>query len=472
MSTLLERPPSDLSGSQTPRYSLVPPATHDTLGQYAVDFAAKAGLHLDPWQQTVLRGSMGLTAERKWAARNVGLLVPRQSGKGAVLEARELFGLFVLNEKLIIHSAHKFDTSQEHFLRMRTLIEGNPDLERHVASTMTANGKESINLRNGARLKFKARTVSGSGRGFSADLLVLDEAMLLPDAALAAMLPTLITRPNPQVWWTSSAGTPDSTALWRLVKRGRAGAERLAYWEWGCDVGADVTDRREWAKANPGLGYRLPMEALEDEFDNLTPEDFAREHLGVWDDHIEGVFPSGAWQALEDSASSITGSPIFAVDVTFDRSSSSIGVAGPRTDGIAHVEDVAQRRGSEWVIDWLPAKVLEHNAGGVVVDPGGPAGPLIPELESRGVKVFPTTAREYGQACTRFYDRVIEGKLRHLGLPALDAAVRGARQRPLGESWAWDRKHTSVDIAPLNAVSLALWGYEVHGGLDPAGSIW
>jgi hypothetical protein len=109
----------------------------------AVKFAAKAGLFLDPWQQMVLRGSMGVVRAASGLLVTSALLVPRQNGKGSVLEARELFGLFVLGEPLIIHSAHKFDTSQEHFLRMRNLIDGNPDLAKHVKRP-TANGKESI----------------------------------------------------------------------------------------------------------------------------------------------------------------------------------------------------------------------------------------------------------------------------------------------------------------------------------------
>jgi hypothetical protein len=211
-----------LYGKQTPRVSSVPPCDV-SLGDRAIEFAAKAGLFLDPWQQLVLRQSLGVVRGGRWAASQVGLLVPRQNGKGAVLEALELFHMFALQTPLIVHSAHKFDTSQEHFLRLRTLIEANPDLSRHVKAMPTSQGHEAIVLRNGNRLKFKARTVGGAGRGFSADLVVLDEAMLLPEQALDAMMPTLSARKNPQVWFTSSAGTPDSDALWRIVKRGRSG---------------------------------------------------------------------------------------------------------------------------------------------------------------------------------------------------------------------------------------------------------
>jgi hypothetical protein len=118
----------------------------------------------------------------------------------------------------------------------------------------TSQGHEAIILRNGNRLKFKARTVGGAGRGFSADLLVLDEAMLLPEQALDAMLPTLAARKNPQVWFTSSAGTPDSAALWRIVKRGRAKARPAGLLRVGLRVGHRRAGPAELGGCEPGAG--------------------------------------------------------------------------------------------------------------------------------------------------------------------------------------------------------------------------
>jgi hypothetical protein len=40
----------------------------------------------------------------KWAAFEAGLEVARQNGKGGVYEARELAGLFLLGERLLVHS--------------------------------------------------------------------------------------------------------------------------------------------------------------------------------------------------------------------------------------------------------------------------------------------------------------------------------------------------------------------------------
>src|SRR5919205_1713342 len=146
--------PPVVVGAQQPRVHSVPFAV-STAGDEAIELAARAGLHLYPWQQLVLRDALGETAAGKWAAFEVGLIVPRQQGKGSVLEALELAALFLADPDepppLILHSAHEFKTSAEHFRRMRDLVERNEAFSKQVRITRTASGAESIELHNGAR---------------------------------------------------------------------------------------------------------------------------------------------------------------------------------------------------------------------------------------------------------------------------------------------------------------------------------
>jgi hypothetical protein len=81
-----------LVGRQTPRVCSVPPYV-SSAGREAVELAALAGLELDEWQAFVLEHALGERADGRWAAFEVGVLVPRQNGKGGILEARELAGL-------------------------------------------------------------------------------------------------------------------------------------------------------------------------------------------------------------------------------------------------------------------------------------------------------------------------------------------------------------------------------------------
>jgi phage terminase large subunit-like protein len=461
-------------GLSDPRFESVPLSVA-SLGDAAVDFAAAAGLFADPWQVRVLRGGMGVKPDRRWAARQVGVLVPRQNGKGTVLEIRELYAMFVGEERLIIHSAHRYDTSQDHFRRMCALIEGNPDLDRHVKSVSKVIGKESITLRSGCQLKFKARTLSGSGRGFSCDLLVLDESFLLPEAALAAMLPTLSARPNPQTWFTSSAGMADSDALWRVVKRGRAGEPNLAYFEWGVGSGVDVSDREVWRSVNPG---RVTMDVLEDDYALMTPEDFAREHLGAWDDaRDDWVIPRPVWDLLADNSLEPprpAGKVAFAVDVRPDLSRASVAVAGGLEGGARQVQVIDNRAGTAWIPERLQDLTGRYESYGVVIDSAGAARAIIDQVEAAAIPVIEMGFTEAKEAFGQFYESAVDARtVRHLNQPELNAALKGATTRMSGDALLWDRKNTTVDITPLVAVTLALWGWTTrHGTGDPLGAFY
>ena len=207
-------PPSSglFRGDQRPRICSVPPSTWSE-GERVRKLAAKAGLVLDDWQEFVLDQGLARRDDRMWAAFEVALIVSRQNGKGSILEALELAALFLddFGVNLILHSAHEFKTAAEAFLRIRTLIADNPLFSQRVERIRTGVGSESIELKNGKRLRFVARS-KGSGRGFTSDLVILDEAYALGSKEMAALLPTLSARPNPQVWYTSSAGEADVNA--------------------------------------------------------------------------------------------------------------------------------------------------------------------------------------------------------------------------------------------------------------------
>lgn len=79
-------------------------------------------------------------------------MVARQNGKDEILIARELAGLFVWGERLIIHSAHKFDTAMEHLERLVALIDEVPEFRKRVRKVNRSHGQEGITLRSGARV--------------------------------------------------------------------------------------------------------------------------------------------------------------------------------------------------------------------------------------------------------------------------------------------------------------------------------
>jgi hypothetical protein len=478
MSSMLAERSSAL-GDQRPRLCSVPPSGWSE-GERVTGLAAAAGLYLDDWQQFVLDAGLGRRDDGLWSAFEVALIVSRQNGKGAVIEALELAALFLddFGANLILHSAHEFKTAAEAFLRIRSLIADNPLFERRVERIRTAAGSEAIELKNGKRLRFIARS-SGSGRGFSADLVILDEAYVLGDDAMAALLPTLSTRPNPQIWYASTAGTETSVQLGRVRERGLAGNDpSLAFFEWSVDRDDyDPADRTCWAQANPGLGIRISPDYVEHERAALAPDAFARERLGV------GVYPTDladawqvisreSWTALTDVRSVPEDPVAFAADAMPGGSHAAIGVAGRRSDGLLHVEVVDHKPGTAWVVPRLVELVRKHDPCAVVIDSTGQAASLIGPLEQAGIEVLQPSARDAGNACGQFFQAVTDAaEIRHRGDPALMSALGGAQTRPLSDAWAWARRSAAVDISPLVAVTLAAWGHGVKAPVADPG-VW
>jgi phage terminase large subunit-like protein len=475
--------PADLLGDQRPRILAVPDQV-STSGTEAVELAASAGLILDPWQRFVLEQALGERADGKWSAFEVGLVVGRQNGKGSILEALELAGLYLFGEDLILHSAHEFKTAQEGFRRVLALIENSDALRRRVKRVRTSHGEEGIELVTGQRLRFVARS-TGSGRGFSGDRILLDEAFNLPEAAIEALLPTVSARPNPQVWYTSSAPDRDLApcdALARVRRRGLAGGgDGLAYFEWsiaahdefcpaGCADHDDPSSVRSWARANPGLGIRISVEHVAREFASMGAVGFQRERLGVGNYPLEAdawqVISAEAWDALKDPASQPGPLVAFAADINYERTWGAISVAGRRDDGQVHVEVIEHKPRTSWMVE----RLLELNSRwrncALVIDPTGQAGSLIAPLEEAGVEVIKPTARDMAQACGQFYEAAVDSRtLRHLGQPELATALAGAQRRPLADAWAWSRKGSSVDLGPLVSSTLACWGFTTRAHL-------
>lgn len=480
-------------GAQTPRVGKWP-AYVSSAAPEVIDLAASAGLLLDPWQQYVLTHGLGELRDGQWAATKVSCWVPRQNGKGGIIEALELGWLFLLQEKLILHSAHEYKTSQEAFLRIKGLVENTPDLDRRVNRYWQANGEQGIELTRaagGARLRFIARS-RGSGRGFSGDKNILDEAQELTGQQMAALLPTLSARPNPQLWFFGTPPAEPDAWAYGMREDGEAGVPRMAHFDWGADLDpTDAADRRRaatdrdlWYACNPALGTRITEDFVADEArPSGLGEEFAVERLGAWRPRAEsgpGVLDVAAWLALADEQSLRVGDVAFAVDITPSRDAGCIAVYGLREDGLGHVEVIDHRPGTEWLVDRIVELRDRWRPVAIALDVKGPAGSLLVDLEKAGLTrpedpeqpaygdLAIPTAQDVAAGCGQFADAVRQGTLRHIDQDLMAEAIRGAKTRPLGDAWAWGRRISSVDISPLVAATLARWAWVTRAHLVAA----
>lgn len=476
------------TGAQLPRIEVAPPGVGNKAAEI-VAIAKVAGLFLDPWQRHIIEVGTTYRADGKFSAFEVGLEVPRQNGKSAALEALILWHLFLSPEtKTIIYSAHEFKAAKQIFRRLEKLIEDTPALAAQLKPSGKSNGilhgsdDLSITLRDGSVVRFLARS-AGSGRAFTGDLIILDEAYKLASDMIAAIVPTMAARSvdgNPQIWYTSSAGMIDSTVL--NGTRDRALGEdpgRLAWMEWSVPRKTPTGDIEARYTANPALGIRISLEYLADELRSflndpeLGEDAWRRERLGIREEtSAEAVINLDSWRALADRYSQMGNVLAFAVDVPPDRTSATISAASFKANGDVQIEVVDRRAGTSWAAP--RAKELQDRWKPVqfVLDEGSAAGALKDDFKKAGVKTKPLTMREYANACGRVFDMIhrdtTDGpeltddasiRLAHIGQEELDDAVAAAKKRPLGDSaWVWSRKNVLADISPLVGCTHALVG--------------
>lgn len=449
-------------GVQTPTFCLVPDRDSSLAGDAAY-LSSSYGLTPDPWQATVLDGWLGRRGGR-WVSGRCGLTVPRQNGKNGVLEIVELFKMVSMG-RAVLHTAHEVKTARKAFLRLASFFENPrewPELAALVKDIRRANGQEAIFLTNGGSCEFIARS-SGSGRGFTADDLVCDEAQELTNEQLAALLYAVSAAPSgdPQVILTGTPprdGGSRGEAFERERDTARGGGDgRLCWHEWSNEPDADMSDDVVIANANPSIGYLIKWSSIEDErgLMGVDSVEFARERGGVWGGAVAaGLIDPDVWRGFADEKSRPGRVVAFAVDVPPEGRRASIARVGLRDDGLAHVE-VDARPGTTWAVERLAELSKKRNAVVALVGNGRSAA-LIPKLVDAGVQPVIYGTTEQAAACSEFLDRVDEDTIRHVGQIELTVAVDGARKRKVGGAWALQRKDTSVDISPLVAVTLAL----------------
>lgn len=507
-----------------PAYSSVPDYA-STIGPEVGELGRLASFGPDPEQQLALDGIFGRDELGRSAAFECACVACRQNLKTGLFKLTALGWLFLLDVRLVVWSAHEFATAEESFRDLDELIGGSDYLRPRVLRVHRGNGDEAIELKTGARLIFKART-KGGGRGLSGEKVILDEAFALRPFHMGALLPLMSAQPDPQVVMGSSACREDSNVLRRLVRRGRRAAAaraagerlldpRLLFQEWcapepaqACELGDDCDhepdtpgcgcdDPELWQLGNPALGRRILVSTIESERQALPPGEFGRERMGWHDAPVdESADPVLAplrakWPDLLDTDSQVEGRVALAVDVNPEASRSAVSVYGRRGDDVGHGEVIEDRAGTHWVVGRLVELCESWGPVALSLDPSGPAGRFLKALRAERLddgrprfvegdndpaegqtRLVLVSGQTYAQACGAFADDVANGRLVHIGQKQLDDALAGARTRPLTDAWAWSRKSSSVNIAPLVSLTLARDGFAAFGGDEREVEAW
>ena len=508
----------ELLGKETPRL-FTPPLrelTDETsFGFEAIEVAETLlGERLYPWQRWFLKHSLELAPGShtydefpKLRYSTVLLLVARQCGKSFIMSRRLLWRLLMwqgpeAEPSLILGAAHKLPAALE-IMELAARSVNRSKIHKELVTWNRGAGQQLLEFKNGARYKCEAASDDG-GRGLSVTDLAFDELRQQRDwEAWSALTNTTNARYSSQTIAVSNAGTDKSEVLRSLRKQALT---RISDWEehvesgdmdidtfasqhdttlglfeWSAAPDCDIWDREGWAQAIPSLGHPdasgtvfVTEESIASKAalvgaggkEGIPEHVFRTENLCQFvTAAVEGPFPEENILACTDDDSEVDlSSPlVVSVDTSHDRSMSYVAVAGYRVDGLPHVEVIAQRAGTEWVAR-LVAQGLDFTPDAVVVQGrGAPASSLIEYIEQEGAEVTPCQGNDLTSSCSQFSDRVMNGSVRFREQESLRLALDDAVKKYLGEVWVWNRAKSPVDVAPLCAVTMALWGLEMLG---------
>ncbi|MBJ6633360.1 terminase large subunit domain-containing protein [Streptomyces sp. I5] len=497
-------PPSSFAEDLRERYGLECPPRWGTprhpdrpsLGPKLWRVMEKLGAPPMPWQRYVSDVALELDPDTGLLAhREVGLSVSRQQGKTELCLGAQVHRALAWPRQNIIYAAQTRGMARQRWEdEFWEKISGS-DLAK-LARIRKSNGNEAILWgRTRSRMGITANTEK-AGHGPPLDLGFIDEAFAHEDDRLEqAFSPAMLTRAMAQLWWASAGGTTKSVWLNKKRENGRALIEalwealaedeqaprpRAAYFEWYAPEEMDRADPATWRATLPALGHTVTEAIIQAELEKLDPAEFDRAYLNRTRKPTppsDPNVPKLAWPRLVDMASRPdAGSVALALDVSQDRKRAAISAASLRPDGKVHLEVVAHRPGTDWVVPavaklhrlWRPVAVAVASAG-------APAGSLIDDLVAAGIEtpkdrehpergdLAVMRSGDITEACGQMADAMNQGTVVHLDQVPLTAAVNGARTRRNGDAWTLDRTNSLVDISPLCAATFARWALLIRG---------
>lgn len=470
-----------LHGNQQPRYLIAPDADY-TDGETCGALSSAYGLTPDPWQQLVLDNWLACDENHMYAADTCGLSVPRQNGKNGVLEMVELDKL-TMQHRHILHTAHEVKTCRKAFLRLKSFFEQPekyPELAEKVKYIRATNGQESIQLWrydeygdkvDGGSIEFIARSKS-SGRGFTVDDVICDEAQEMTDEQFEVLRSTNSAAPsgNPQLIMTGTPTPPTSpgTVFGRTRRNAIEGNTKRTCWvEWSVDEIGDVRDLSRVEDTNPALGYRLQESVIDSELNSMEPDGFARERLGWWITAEDKTLISDeewAKLAIGDDDVPIDDYPnkkAFGVKFTPDGMKVAVAVAILQPDGHVHVELVDNgyrlaSSGLRWIVDFLDER--RNTTAAVAIDGKSSSSALVDHLHDRkypSKAIMLPGANGMIAASSMLLDAIRAEQLTHYGQQQLTDSATRSQKREIGNQGGWG--FDGDECAPIEAASIAYW---------------
>lgn len=380
-----------------------------TDGEACIKFAEDIlGITLYPWQTWLLNHALELDATGKlYRFRIIITMVARQNGKTTVENILALWHMYALKSGMVIGTAQNLDRSEEAWKDCLALAELDDEMFDMIEESNFGHPKY-FNLSNGCEYRVVAATGKG-GRGFSGDLILLDELREHRTfATWAAVTMTMNARPFAQAYAFSNAG--DITGV--VLRYQRALAHRELGWpdgdddaeilgsdadvfegldeselpegwdeittgffEWSAAPNAKRTDVWALAQANPAMNHsdvsiNCPTtRGLLASLRSTPPLEFDQEVLCRFVPGAEGgPWPEGQWESTRDEQATPgeDAEIVVCVEISSRRDMAYVSRAGrynkpleqvnayaPTEKDVAVVGVSEDRAGTDWIIPYL-----------------------------------------------------------------------------------------------------------------------
>lgn len=440
------------------------------------------GIHLLPWQKSVIRDWLAVDESGQFIHRRNGLSVPRQSGKSFLTIAVVNFLILILNMR-VAFTAHNYSTVGDIFDRFKRNYgykandpnAANAELNALVKNIRGATSRECIELAHVSNqygefdpcVAFSTRTDS-SLRGQSFDCLICDESQMLLPSQLSSILPVTNSGPrgNPLTIFLGTPETPSTRGeVFSHVRKDALGGNSsdISWNEWSVDEVGDVRDKARWYYTNPSLGQLSNESSLQAAVGSMGEFDFAQEYLGYWcENKASSVIDTAEWTNCKTSNPPDDGLFSYAVKFSPDGAIGTLAVCLKPNDGKPHIEVIESKRmncGISWFADWLEGRKAQ--AAQITIDGMANAQPLIDELVRRGVSqkaICKPRSADVSASCSDLLNAIHEGRVTHYDQPALNDSALKAKKRLIGNGGGWGFADNDCDSTLIEACALAYWG--------------
>jgi len=442
--------------------------------------AEQLGTPFMPWQRMV--ADVALEVDRdtgRLAYREVDLLVPRQSGKTTMVLSVVLNRALGAPGQNIVYGAQTQKDGRNKWEDDWLPILDKSRFSRFYRKRL-ANGHEGLVFANGSMQGLLANTEQ-SGHGGTIDLGFDDESFARKDSRREqAILPAMITRPQPQWWVVSTVGTPSkSPYLYGKAVAGRKLAVLQAddvgrrkgtcYVEFSAPDDADPYDPKTWWDCMPALGYTVVEDAVRAAMDTMLADpklglnEFRRAYLNQWVLAMgDPIVPLDHWHSLARVDAPRPPWVVLGLAVAPRDEYASVVAAGVSDTGedLVGIQSTVVEHGEG--VDWLlpqdgapgalAALVERYDRPYVVVDEKQCAH-LMPEIEAvcGFDRVRKIRASDVGPACAFWLRLAQTSKLGHRDEAELTVALAAAERRVIGDGWAFSQTRSGGDVTPLLA---------------------